>query len=78
MAVIKHGDQYYPSAERRCALCSTAFDDDEPVVYWGGPEDFYLHGGCSGSFVLRLARDAWQVEHDANDGQFTLTPDADR
>jgi hypothetical protein len=25
----------------------------------------YLHGQrCAGSFVLRLARDAWQVEHE--------------
>ena len=48
--------------------------DGEPVVLWSGSGGhLWLHGGCAGSFVLRLARDAWEIERDASDGRFTVT-----
>jgi hypothetical protein len=37
-----------------------------------GPTEIYLHGSCAGSFVLRIARDAWEVERAAGDGEFEL------
>lgn len=74
MAVIKTDEPSYPDAEQACLLCFGDFTDGEPVVMWGGPQRLYLHGGCAGSFVLRLARDAWEVERDADDRKFTITP----
>jgi hypothetical protein len=50
-------------------LCNEPLIVEEPVVMWRGATDLYLHGGCAGTFVLRLARDAWEVERDANDGK---------
>jgi hypothetical protein len=57
-----------------CVLCSEpAADGQEPVVVWMtgalGETAFFLywHAGCAGSFVLRLGRDAWQLEHDRSD-----------
>ncbi len=72
MGIYKVGDQFGPKTDARCMLCSQPLDPDEPVVMWSGPDDLCLHGGCAGTFVLRLARDAWEVERDANDGKYTL------
>lgn len=79
MAVLLPDDDFYPKREELCFLCSTLAGDGEPVVMWGGQDlTLYLHGGCAGSFVLRIARDAWQVERDADDGKFTLTDRRER
>lgn len=73
VAVVLPGDERYPAESTPCFLCDEAFDDRRPVVFWSGAGgDLFLHGGCAGSFVLRLARDAWEVERDAGDRQFTL------
>ena len=73
MAVALPGDRFYPEAGTDCFLCGKSMDD-EPVAYWNDAgSSLYLHGGCAGTFVLRLARDAWQIERDAADGEFTLT-----
>ena len=75
MSVVLPNQEFYPEPKKTCFLCSGPAADGEPVVAWFGvSQDLYLHGGCAGSFVLRLARDAWQVERDADDGAFTLTP----
>lgn len=73
MAIYKMGDQWGPKPDSRCMLCQEPLTTDEPVIMWGGPVDLCLHGGCAGTFVLRLARDAWEVERNANDGKYTLT-----
>jgi hypothetical protein len=74
MAIVYSDDPtWYPSVQDRCLLCSGDFSDGEPVVMWHGPYRVWLHGGCAGSFVLRIARDAWEVESKAEDGEFTLT-----
>jgi hypothetical protein len=74
MSIFKPGDRFYPEGpDVACLLCSKPFTDDEPIVMWSGITNIYLHGGCAGTFVLRLARDAWQVENEANDGKFALT-----
>lgn len=73
MAIASRDDDFYPS-DKNCLLCGDDFSDGEPVVFWRGQDqELHLHGGCAGSFVLRLARDAWQVERDAQDGKFELT-----
>jgi hypothetical protein len=74
MSIFMPGDDFYPTdPEDVCLLCLQPFTDGEPVVMWASKTNIYLHGGCSGTFALRLARDAWQVERDANDGKYTLT-----
>ena len=79
MGVVFPGDDYYPTnvddGSHTCFLCSEEFDpsDGEPVVYWVTRGAYiFFHGDCAGSFVLRLARDAWEVQRDANDGKFAL------
>lgn len=75
MGVLLPGDPQYPGKSTLCFLCGESVADGEPVVYWhgGGVAHLWLHGGCAGSFVLRLARDAWEIERDAGDGRFTVT-----
>jgi hypothetical protein len=73
MAIYKMGDQWGPKPDSLCMLCEQSFTKEEPVVMWAGPTDLCLHGGCAGTFVLRLARDAWEVEREANDGKYKLT-----
>jgi hypothetical protein len=81
MSIVFPGDDFYPTTEsgdksQECFLCGENFDpsDGEPVVYWrGGGTNIHFHGGCAGSFALRFARDAWEVERDADDGKFPLT-----
>lgn len=74
MGIVLTGDGQYPAASVSCFLCGEPAGDGEPVVYWrGAGADLWLHGGCAGSFVLRLARDAWEIERDAGDGKFALT-----
>jgi hypothetical protein len=74
MAICKLGeDEFCPQPGDLCVLCLKPLVADEPIVYWhGGPTKLNLHGGCAGTFVLRLARDAWEVERDANDGKHEL------
>lgn len=70
------GDEWGPREDDACALCSASVlaPANEPVVIWrGGSGRLALHGGCAGSFVLRLARDAWELERDAADGKYPLT-----
>ena len=76
MSILPPDDDFYPKPDDPCFLCMSPAADGEPVVMWWNGEDhvIYRHGGCAGSFVLRLARDAWQIEHDADDGAFTVTP----
>ena len=69
---------HYPDDTKACLLCTKGFSDQEPIVLWRGSKDIYVHGGCAGTLVLRLARDAWQVERDADDGAFSLTPHTKR
>lgn len=66
MSVVRPGSDLYPAKDRVCFLCAGTFDGSGDVVMWVGAGYFmYLHGQrCAGSFVLRLARDAWQVEHE--------------
>lgn len=80
MGVAPAGSEFYPSnvgdGAWTCFLCSQRFDasDGEPAVYWvTAGEYIFFHGDCAGSFVLRLARDAWEVQRDAGDGKFPLT-----
>ena len=74
MGVLLPGDERYPAESVSCFLCGEPAADGEPVAYWSGAgADLWLHGGCVGSFVLRLARDAWQIENDAGDGKFAIT-----
>ena len=75
MGVLVPGDPQYPGESTLCFWCAESVADGEPVVYWhgGGGGQLWLHGGCVGSFVLRLARDAWEIERDAGDGRFTIT-----
>ena len=70
--IIDSKHDRYPSAENTCILCAGGFEDGQPVVFWNS--QLYWHGGCAGSFALRFARDAWQVEHDAADRKYQLTP----
>jgi hypothetical protein len=79
MAVMLPGDDAWtdfgPGQDDSCQLClgRVTEPEGEPVVVWNGPVKMWLHGGCAGSFVLRLARDAWQVERDADDGVHPLS-----
>jgi hypothetical protein len=73
MGIYKLGEQFGPQPGAVCMLCDKPLIADEPIVMWSGPADLCLHGSCAGTFVLRLARDAWEVERDANDGKYTLT-----
>jgi hypothetical protein len=73
MAILKPDHMDYPT-DHLCVLCSEpAADGKEPVVVWateavGDASPFlYWHAGCTTSFVLRLGRDAWQLEHDRAD-----------
>lgn len=75
MAVVTSDDELYPPSGTECLLCLGDFSDGQPAVYWRGGQDLFLHGGCAGTFVLRLARDAWQLERDADDDKFELTKD---
>jgi hypothetical protein len=72
MGIYELGDQFGPKPGALCMLCQEPLIAGEPVVMWSGPTDLNLHGGCAGTFVLRLARDAWQVENEANDGKCEL------
>jgi hypothetical protein len=73
MAIYRLGeDEFAPQPGDLCMLCQEPLTDDEPIVMWSGPTQLNLHGGCAGTFVLRLARDAWQVEHEASDGKYKL------
>jgi len=73
VGVVAPGDEQYPSGSEVCFLCGDIVADGGPAVYWrGSGVDLWLHGGCAGSFVLRLGRDAWEVERDAGDGRWTL------
>lgn len=73
MAVYRLGeDEFGPQPGDSCMLCHEPLTADEPIVFWAGPTNLTLHGGCAGTFVLRLARDAWEVERDANDGKHKL------
>ena len=40
-------------------------------VYWNGHEAgyMYLHHGCAQKFLVRLARDIWQLESDSQSGR---------
>jgi hypothetical protein len=71
MAILEPVDDEYPTADARCFLCSEHFNDEGPVVFWrgGGGQRVYWHGDCSASFVLRFARDAWEIQRDADDGK---------
>lgn len=64
--LVKPGSDLFPSEDELCFLCAKPFRDDGQAVRWTGDGvSIYLHGRyCAGSFVLRLARDAWQVEHE--------------
>ncbi|AQS69596.1 hypothetical protein B1H29_24300 [Streptomyces pactum] len=66
--LVKLGHDLYPS-EEVCFLCAKPFDGAGTAVTWVGVgARIYLHGEyCAGSFVLRIARDAWQIEHDRDD-----------
>jgi hypothetical protein len=73
VSVIHPNSEQYPDRQARCFLCGDSFADRQPVAFWGGANgNLYLHGGCAGSFVLRLARDAWEIERDAADGKFAI------
>lgn len=63
--LVRPGSDQYPSRDQLCFLCSQRFDRTGIVVMWAGPGHFiYLHGErCATSFVLRLSRDALEVEH---------------
>jgi hypothetical protein len=74
MSIMMLDDRFFPEdPDPTCLLCSTPLTHDEPTVVWTGITNIFLHGGCATSFVLRLARDAWEVERDANGGKYTLT-----
>lgn len=66
--LVKPGHELWPSTDG-CFLCAKPFDGTGTAVMWVGVgARIYLHGEyCAGSFVLRVARDAWQVEHDRGD-----------
>ena len=79
--IAKPGDVYYEGMVRYlshvpCFLCGDS-TKDEPVIHWSGFGGFLddegmmlvLHAGCAGSFVLRLARDAWEAENKKGDGK---------
>jgi len=76
MAVALPDHDFYPSNRDdapTCFLCAKPFDpsDGQPVVYWvGGGTYIAFHGDCAGSFVLRFARDAWEIQRDTDDGKF--------
>ena len=57
-------------SESVCFLC--AEPPRYPMVVWhgaGGTQTILLHEECAGSLVLRLARDAWEVEHERKSGR---------
>lgn len=63
MAIAGPDSPQYPPDATFCFLCSESFEHGEQVVYWvGAGTAIYLHGRCTASFVLRLARDAWALE----------------
>ena len=73
VAVLEANHERYPDKDAGCFLCGDSFADRQPVAFWGGATgNLYLHGGCAGSFVLRIARDAWEIERDAADGRFAI------
>ena len=50
--------------ELDCFLCGHSIGRQAMAVYWGGATgDIALHRACATSFVLRLARDCWELEH---------------
>ena len=50
--------------EDRCFLCSEPISRQEVAIMWAGATgEIVLHARCATSFVLRLARDCWEVEH---------------
>lgn len=78
MAIIHPEHDHYPSNPARCFLCSELFHDGLPVVYWtGGNNEIFLHGDCAGSFVFRLARDAWEIDGYLGHAQFPPASDTD-
>jgi hypothetical protein len=75
VGVVTPDSDRYPDESVVCFLCGETAADGEPVAYWMGAGNSYLwlHGGCVGSFVHRLGRDAWQIENEAGDGKYTVT-----
>lgn len=46
-----------------CFLCGERISPQSIAVYWGGATaSIAFHRGCASSFVLRLARDCWELE----------------
>jgi hypothetical protein len=49
-----------------CFLCGARIPHQSLAVYWAGATGHIaLHRECAVSFVLRLARDCWELEHAA-------------
>lgn len=78
MSVVQPDDEWYFKEGDACFLCGKGADG-VPAVMWKGSGagstvvTLLLHGGCAGTFTLRLARDAWEVEHRAGPDTYTLT-----
>ena len=52
--------------EQLCFLCSESIT--LPAIVWAGATgSISFHPACGTSFLLRLGRDLWQLEHDASD-----------
>jgi hypothetical protein len=53
-----------------CFLCGHSIPRQWLAVHWDGATGaITLHRGCATSFVLRLARDCWELErHEAMEG----------
>lgn len=62
--LLRPGHDAFPPSTHLCVFCSQRVGSDEPVVFWRGAIDVVLHMACSGPFVLRLARDALEAEHE--------------
>ena len=55
-------------ADAHCFLCGET--PTYPMVMWAGADGnrMYLHESCAPRFILKLARDAWELENVRGDG----------
>jgi hypothetical protein len=51
----------------QCFLCGEPLQRPPTIVWVGNTGSIAFHAVCGTSFVLRLARDCWELERDASD-----------
>lgn len=56
---------------RDCFLCGEVLSF--PMIMWAGmTSSIYLHEECASQFVVRLARDCWELENNRSKGRIDV------